>query len=104
MAKGWFVGDFEPTLFATQDVEVAVKDYAAGDREARHHHKVATEITVVVRGRVRMGDRELGPNEIAVLSPGESSDFEALTAVTLVAVKLPGVKDDKYIDPPGGTG
>ena len=31
MTKGWFVGNFEPTLIKTTDVEVAVKEYRAGD-------------------------------------------------------------------------
>jgi hypothetical protein len=98
MVRGWFVGDFEPTLYRTDAVEVAVKRYAAGDAEERHHHKIATEITAVVSGRVRMDGRELGPGDIVTLAPGESSDFAALTEATVVAVKLPGAKDDKYVD------
>ena len=31
-----------------QDVEVAVKRYEKGDKEGAHHHRKATEITVVV--------------------------------------------------------
>ena len=31
MIKGWFVGNFEPTLLKTNDVEVAVKEYRKGD-------------------------------------------------------------------------
>ena len=97
MVRGWFVGDFEPTLHRTRGVEVAVKRYAAGDREARHLHRVATELTAVISGRVRMDGRELGPDDIAVLAPGEASDFLALTDATIVAVKVPGAPDDKYL-------
>lgn len=98
MLKGWFVGDFEPTLYRTQDVEIAVKHYGAGEHEASHHHEIATELTVIVTGAARMRDRELGPGDIVVLTPGEVSDFTALTEVTLVAVKLPGASNDKYVD------
>ena len=56
MAKGWFVGNFEPTLVKTNDVEVAVKSYKKGDAEDKHYHKIATEITVVVSGRVKMNN------------------------------------------------
>jgi hypothetical protein len=97
MTRGWFVGDFEPTLYRTAGVEVAVKRYAAGDREARHLHRVATELTAVVSGRVRMDGRELGPDDIVVLAPGEASDFLALTDATVVAVKVPGAPDDKFL-------
>jgi hypothetical protein len=96
MVRGWFVGDFEPTLHRTREVEIAVKSYRAGDREERHVHKVATELTAVVSGQVRMDGRELGPGDIATLAPGEPSDFLALTDATVVAVKLPAVPGDKY--------
>ena len=31
MIGGWFIGNFEPSLLKTNDVEVAVKKYKAGD-------------------------------------------------------------------------
>ncbi|TXT33835.1 MAG: hypothetical protein FD136_645, partial [Chitinophagaceae bacterium] len=54
MVKGWFIGNFNPTLFKTNDVEVAVKKYKAGDNEPSHHHKIATEFTVVLNGVIEM--------------------------------------------------
>jgi mannose-6-phosphate isomerase-like protein (cupin superfamily) len=94
--KGWFVGAFEPTLIATDVVEVAVKHYRAGEAEATHHHKVATELTVVVAGRVRMSGEEIGAGEIIRIAPGQATDFEALTDATTVVVKMPCVAGDKY--------
>ena len=97
MVRGWFVGDFEPTAYRTSDVEVAIKHYIAGDAEERHVHKVATELTAVVSGSVRMDGRELHSGDILRLDPGEPCDFLALTDATIVAVKLPAVPGDKYI-------
>ena len=97
MLRGWFVGDFEPTVFPTAAVEVGIKHYRAGDTEEGHHHNIATEITVIVSGAARMGAEQLSEGEILVLNPGEESDFEALTDVTLVAVKLPAARNDKYV-------
>jgi len=96
MTKGWFVGDFEPTLIKTQDVEVAVKTYKKGDTEERHYHKIATEITVVVSGKVKMNDIEYSAGDIIVMEPCESTDFEALEDSVNTVVKLPGAVDDKY--------
>ena len=101
MKRGWFVGDFEPTVYPTQAVEVGVKYFSAGEAEPRHYHRVATEVTAVLTGRARINKSELGPGDIAVLSPGEPADFEALTDLTLVVVKLPGAPDDKYLGDPG---
>lgn len=95
---GWLVGHFHPALIASDAVEVAIKLYRAGDHEKRHHHKVATEYTVIASGRVRMNDREYVSGDIIQIDPGHSTDFEALEATTTVVLKTPSVADDKYID------
>lgn len=97
MIKGWFVGGFAPTALHTTACEVAVKSYRAGDHEAAHFHKVATEVTLVLQGRVRMAGREWGQGDIIVLEPGEVTDFEALTDAVNVVVKVPGAAGDKYM-------
>jgi quercetin dioxygenase-like cupin family protein len=97
MTKGWFVGAFAPTAHATDACEVAVKHYKAGDHEGAHFHKVATEITLIVSGTVRMAGVEYGAGDIVVMEPGDITDFEALTDAINVVVKTPGVLDDKYL-------
>lgn len=98
MVKGWFVGNFEPTLLKTNDVEVAVKSYKKGDYEDRHYHKIATEITVIVSGRVKMNGVEYTKGDIVVIEPMESTDFECLEDGTQnVVVKYPGVNNDKHL-------
>ena len=32
MIGGWFIGNFNPSLYKTNDVEVAVKSYKAGEK------------------------------------------------------------------------
>lgn len=97
MVKGWFVGGFKPAAYSTEACEVAVKRYAASDSEGLHRHLVATEITLILSGRVRMMGRECSAGDIVVLSPGEATDFEALTDCATVVVKIPGVLNDKYL-------
>ena len=99
MTKGWFVGDFEPTVLRTTDVEVAVKKYQAGDCEANHYHRLATEITVVVVGQVKMNGVVYSAGDILVIEPNQTTDFLALTDVITTVVKYPGAKDDKYFGP-----
>ena len=96
MVKGWVVGAFNPTALHTDACEVAVKHYRAGDREDVHHHRIATEVTVIVSGEVRMCGRDWKAGDIVVIEPGEATDFEALTDVVNVVVKLPGALGDKY--------
>lgn len=97
MVGGWFVGAFNPTALKTEACEVAVKKYQAGNSEKAHYHAVATEVTLIVSGRVRMCAKEWEDGDIIVLAPGEVTDFEALTDVVSVVVKIPGALNDKYV-------
>jgi quercetin dioxygenase-like cupin family protein len=104
MAKGWFVGAFSPTAHSTGACEVAVKRYHAGENEGAHYHKVATEITLVLSGEVRMMGYIWRDGDIITLSAGETTDFEALTDTVIVVVKTPGVLNDKYLVDASDTG
>ena len=97
MVKGWFVGDFAPTAHGTDACEVAVKRYKSGDHEGRHVHRIATEVTAIVSGRVRMNGREWGEGDILTIEPNEATDFTALTDVITVVVKTPSAPTDKYV-------
>lgn len=96
MIKGWFVGDFEPTVHKTQSFEVGVKNYKKGDKENWHVHKIGAEITLVLDGSAVMCGKTLNDGDIIALDPGEGTAFEALTDCRTVVVKFPSVKGDKY--------
>jgi len=97
MIKGWFIGNIQPSVFVTEDVEVAVKRYTKGDYEDKHYHKIATEITVIVEGEVRMGGIDYKEGDIILVEPGESVDFFCYTDCVTTVVKIPGALNDKYI-------
>lgn len=94
------MGSFEPTILDTEACEVGLKEYEAGDYEEWHYHKLATEITLIVKGNVEMAGKKYGEGDIIVIEPEEGTDFRALTAVQNVVVKIPGAKDDKYMGHP----
>jgi quercetin dioxygenase-like cupin family protein len=97
MKRGWLVGNFEPSLYKTNNVEVAVQRYSAGDYEQSHYHKVATEITVIVSGEVRMNGQKYCMGDIVIVEPGEATDFSAVTDTVNVVVKIPGANNDKFL-------
>lgn len=96
MKWGWFIGPFAPTVYSTKEFECAVKRYRAGEKEASHVHRVATEFTVVAEGTIRMNGVVYGRDSIVEVKPGEATDFEAVTDVTTFVVKVPAAPDDKY--------
>ncbi len=101
---GWIVGNFDPTLWKQDGVEVAIKHYKPGDVDKAHGHSVATEITVIVYGKVIMRGRTPGQDVILstgdaiVLYPGEPmpGDWEVLQSTSTCCIKYPSVPGDKF--------
>lgn len=96
MVRGWFVGGFEPAALHSDVCEVAVRHYVAGEQEALHHHRIATEVTVVVSGEVEMMGRLWHAGDIVVIEPGEATSFYAHAPSSCVVVKVPAIVGDKY--------
>lgn len=97
--KGWFVGDFSPSILRTKEVEVGIKLFKEGEKEPLHHQIKAYEFTFVVSGQIRMGELILSEGEICEIPPGVSADFLAITDAALVVLKFPSAPDDKVVDP-----
>jgi hypothetical protein len=95
---GWFIGSFSPTLFDTTDVEVGIKKYKKGIKETSHFHKIATEFTVIIQGEVLMSGKKFKSGDIIKILPETPTDFEALSDVVTLVVKIPGAQNDKYIN------
>lgn len=95
--KGWFIGDFSPTISNTDKFEVSIKRYKKGDYEESHVHKIADEITVIISGKVSMNGVKYKKDDILLIEKGESTDFKVLSKeVTTCVIKFPSVKGDKY--------
>lgn len=97
MKGGWFVGNFEPSMFRTQDFEVCYKEHKKGEQWDVHFHKIATEINYLVRGKMTIQGRELTSGDIFVILPGEVADPVFLEDCDVVIVKVPSLIGDKYL-------
>ena len=97
MRLGWFIGNFEPNIVNSEHFEVCVKRYLAGEKEPDHFQNLATEVTLVIEGKVRMNETFLEQDDIILLEPLEVCDFEALTDAVVVAVKFPSLPNDKVL-------
>lgn len=97
MINGWFVGDFYPAVLKTKNFEAGMKCYKKGDKESKHYHKIATEITLIASGKVIMCDRTIGAGEMILMEPGVATSFEALEDTITFVIKTASVMGDKYI-------
>ena len=98
MKDGWFIGDFDPSVYKTKDFEVAFKTHKKGSYHAPHHHKVATEYNLLIEGSIDFSGKIVNEGEIFIFEPNESSIPIFLTDCKLVVIKTPSVLGDKYND------
>lgn len=95
--RGWLIGDFSPAILKTKKFEIGIKRYKKGDKENKHYHRKADEITIVVSGKFRMNKKILKSDDIIHISPKVAVDFECLEPGETVVVKVPSAKNDKFI-------
>ena len=95
--KGWVVGNFEPSLLKSEDFEVAIQTYSAGDEEQQHYHKIGTEISLMVVGSASFNGEVINENEGVVIKPKVSNVFKAITDCKVLVIKYPSDTQDKYL-------
>ena len=94
--KGWFIGNFEPSVMKTNDFEVAVKFYKEGDKEKAHFHKVAQEYTIITEGTFEINGEMYTKGDIIHFEPHDVSHFQCIEDGSTTVVKIPSVVNDKY--------
>lgn len=97
MVGGWFIGDFEPSVYKTDQFEVCYKQHYKGEIWDNHYHKIATEINYLIKGEMKINDTLFTKGDIFLIEPYEISVPEFLTDCELIVVKTPSIKEDKYI-------
>lgn len=97
MTKGWFIGDFEPSVIRVSDFEVGILERAEGLERPMHYHKEAVEISVLIEGSAKINGVKIGVGDIFVLDKNEIVDAEFYERSKLVVIKTPSVIGDKYL-------
>lgn len=96
MKGGWFIGNFEPSVFKTELFEVGTKLHKKGEKWPVHFHKKATEITYVVKGKMKIQNKIVSSGDIFLIKPYEVADPEFLEDTYVLVVKTPSCLEDKY--------
>jgi len=95
--NGWFIGDFNPSLYKN-NFEVGIKKYKKGDKERKHYHKYSKEFTIIVAGAVKMNGTVYCKDSIIQINENESTNFESLEDTITVVVKTASIEGDKHYD------
>lgn len=96
MHRGWFIGNFLPSIYKTEKFEVGVLTHKKDEQWPAHYHKVATEINVLIKGKMIACEQELSEGDIFVIEPNVVVDPVFLEDCTIVCVKIPSDTKDKY--------
>ena len=94
-ARGWFIGDFPEAVVRTRDFEVNYQLNPKGHTPS-HLHKIITEVTLIISGRMLVNGQLFEPGDIFILEPGDIGQVEYLEDTGTVAIKFPSIPDDKY--------
>lgn len=94
---GWVVGDFSPSLHRTSLIEVGFKEFKEGEFESCHIQLSATEITVVIRGEIRLAGLTASEGELIEIPPLVHGSFHAVSSCQLMVIKFPSKPGDKVI-------
>jgi len=94
--NGWFIGNFDPSIFKTDKFEVGVIQHKKGEEWPCHYH-TGTEINYLISGKIRMHGKVLETGDVFKFEPYEVADPEFLEDCVVVVVKTPSIPGDKYI-------
>lgn len=97
MKAGWFVGNFEPSVFKNPFFEVAHHQHEAGYVTPPHTHKIAQELTYIVSGKLLVDGQELSAGKMFLYEPNDVADVKVLEDVDVIVVKWPSIPTDKYM-------
>ena len=97
MKNGWFIGNFEPSIFKNPFFEVAHHHHTPGQGGPKHYHKIAQELNYVLAGKVVVNGKTLVSGDFFLYEPEEISDIQFLEATDLIVIKWPSVPSDKYL-------
>jgi hypothetical protein len=94
--RGWIVGNFVPSLIPNTDMDIGLlvceKDHIADG----HYHKLHTEHNIIVSGKALINDSVYTDGDIFIYEPYDRSIVRYLETTTLLVIKHPSVKGDKY--------
>jgi quercetin dioxygenase-like cupin family protein len=96
MTRGWFIGDFEPSILRTKDFEVGLLTHKKGEVWPKHYHALSTEYNVLIEGSMTVQGTQINPGDIFIFEPMEIADPVFHEDCKVLCVKVPSVIGDKH--------
>lgn len=94
--RGWFIGDFYPSILKTKDFEVGLLSHKKNEIWPKHYHKIATEYNVLVSGQMTINSQLINPGDIFIVYPNEIAEPIFHEDCIVLCIKVPSAIGDKY--------
>lgn len=91
---GYFIGNFEDSLYRSGNIEVANRFILKGAIDEGYYRKKDTEIINIITGKLEINGREYKAGDSYRWDPGERIGFYALKNSIFTMVKYPGTPND----------
>jgi len=96
MWRGWFIGNFEPSVLKTKSFEVGMLIHKKGEVWPKHYHLISTEYNLLIDGSMTICGELITPGTIFILEPNEIADPIFHEDCRVLCVKVPSIPGDKY--------
>jgi hypothetical protein len=95
--RGWFIGNFEPSVLRQELFEVGLLQHSKGEHWPKHFQKIATEYNVLVEGSMEINGEKILPGDIFIVEPLETIAPIFLEDCKVLVIKTPSIPSDKYL-------
>lgn len=96
MHRGWIAGHFAPTLYDTEDFEIAIHEYDQDSSYVPHYHLKSTEFNVILDGEAIVCGEVVGKDGVFIVEPGEVCDVKYTKPTRLLIFRNHSDPEDKY--------
>lgn len=97
MFRGWFIGNFEPSVYKTNNFEVGYLLHKKGEMWDVHYHEYTTEINLLIEGKMILNNIEINKNEIFIINKNNIAAPIFLEDCYIICIKVPSIIGDKII-------
>ena len=96
MHRGWFIGNFEPSILRTELFEVGLLSHGKGEQWPEHFHAEATEYNLLVEGSMSVNNILIEVGDIFVFEQLETCKPVFHQDCKILCIKIPSIPGDKY--------
>lgn len=94
--RGWFIGNFEPSLIKTAQLEIGLLTHNKNEKWDFHYHTEADEVNFLLEGRMLLNEQVIEKGMQFIIYKNQIACPVFLEDCKVLCIKTPSVPTDKY--------